>query len=110
MYIYEKGFSRIQNGNNYNLLTDYSAKIKILNKKGLEKGTVETLLYHNKNGKEIFRNLVAYTYNLEGDTIIKNKLQKDKIYREQYNEYYTLVRFTFPALKPGSVITYSYQT
>jgi len=110
-YIYEKGFSRIENGGKYNLLTDYSAKIKILNKEGFDKSTVEVLLYKNKRGsKEIFRNLIAYTYNLENGKIIKTKLEKEQVYKEKYNENYTLVKFTFPNIKPGSVITYSYQT
>ncbi|WP_299251600.1 DUF3857 domain-containing protein [uncultured Aquimarina sp.] len=109
-YIYEKGFSRIENGGNYNLLTDYSGKIKILNKEGFEKSTIEVLLYRNKNRKEIFRNLIAYTHNLENGKIIKTKLGEDNIYKEKYDEHYTLVKFTFPNVKPGSVITYSYQT
>lgn len=109
-YIYEKGFSRIENGGNYNLLTDYSGKIKILNKEGFEKSTIEVLLYRNKSKKEIFRNLIAFTHNLENGKIVKTKLEEDKVYREKYNERYTLVKFTFPNVKPGSVITYSYQT
>ncbi|WP_405206975.1 DUF3857 domain-containing protein [Aquimarina sp. LLG6339-5] len=108
-YIYEKGFSRIQNGGNYNLLTDYSAKIKILNKEGFEKSTVTIFLYKSKNGKELFRNLIAYTYNLEDGKVIKTKLEEDQIYQEKYDEHNTLVKFTFPNIKPGSVITYTYQ-
>ncbi|WP_299440534.1 DUF3857 domain-containing protein [uncultured Aquimarina sp.] len=108
-YIYEKGFSRIQNGRNFNLLTDYSAKIKILNKEGFEKSTVTILLYRNKNDRKIFRNLVAYTYNLENGKVTKTKLEENHIYQEKYDEHYTLVKFTFPNIKPGSVIAYSYQ-
>ncbi|WP_299220631.1 hypothetical protein [uncultured Aquimarina sp.] len=109
-YIYEKGFSRIENGGNYNLLTDYSGKIKILNKEGFDKSTIEVFLYRNKSRKEILRNLIAFTHNLENGKIIKTKLEEDKVYREKYDEHYTLVKFTFPNVKPGSVITYSYQT
>ncbi len=109
-YIYEKGFSRIENGRNYNLLTDYSAKVKILTKEGYSKSTIEVFLYRNKNNKEIFRNLIAYTHNLENGKIVKTKVQENNVYQEKYNEHYTLVKFTFPNVKPGSVITYSYQT
>ncbi|MGY3795425.1 hypothetical protein [uncultured Aquimarina sp.] len=109
-YIYEKGYSRIENSGNYGLLTDYSGKIKILNQEGFDSSIFEILLYNNKSKKEIFRDLVAYTYNLEDDKIVKTKLEEDKIYTEKYNEHYTLVKFTFPNIKPGSVLTYSYQT
>lgn len=109
-YIYEKGFSRIENGGDFNLLTDYEGKIKILNKEGFKHSTFEILLYKNKRGKEKFRNLNAYTYNLEQDKVVKTKLEKSQVYREEYSEHYTLVKFTFPNIKPGSVITYSYQT
>ncbi|WP_298541008.1 DUF3857 domain-containing protein [uncultured Aquimarina sp.] len=109
-FIYEKGFSRIENGGNYNLLTDYSGKIKILNKEGFDESTIEVLLYRNKSRKEILRNLIAFTHNLENGKIVKTKLEEDKIYREKYNDHYTLVKFAFPNVKPGSVITYSYQT
>jgi len=108
-YIYEKGVSRIENGKNYNLLTDYYRKIKILNKEGFKESKIEILLYRDKNRKEKIKNLIAYTYNLENGSILKTKLEKSEVYREKYNEHYTLVKFTFPNIKPGSVITYSYQ-
>ncbi|MBW1297521.1 DUF3857 domain-containing protein [Aquimarina litoralis] len=109
-YIYEKGYSRIESEGNYGLLTDYSGKIKILNKEGFDQSTFEILLYRNKNRKEVFRNLIAFTHNLENGKIVKTQLEEDKIYREKYDENYTLVKFTFPNIRPGSVITYSYQT
>ncbi|MBQ4821158.1 DUF3857 domain-containing protein [Aquimarina sp. MMG016] len=109
-YIYEKGYSRVENGGRYNLLTNYEAKIKILNEQGFKKATVEVYLYQNKNNKEKIRDIVAYTHNLENNKIVKTKVDKKQIFREKYNERYTVVKFTFPNLKPGSVLTYKYQT
>ncbi|WP_271783117.1 DUF3857 domain-containing protein [Aquimarina algiphila] len=108
-FIYEKGFSRVENGGNYDLLTDYEAKIKILNEKGFDQATVSVLLFKNKSGKEQFDDLKAYTYNLENGEISKTKIEKKNIYTEAYDENYTLVKFTFPNVKPGSVLTYKYQ-
>ncbi len=108
-YIYEKGFSRIQNGGGYNLLTDYSAKIKILNNKGYHKTEIEIFLYKDKSSKEKLRKLVAHTYNLVNGEINKTKVEEANIYEEKYDEHYTVVKFTFPNIKPGSVISYSYQ-
>ncbi|WP_062060476.1 DUF3857 domain-containing protein [Aquimarina longa] len=109
-FIYEKGYSRVQNGGNYNLLTDYEAKIKILNEQGYNKAVVKIFLYKNKGNKELLKKLVAHTYTIENGEIIKNKVNDDQIYKEKYDENYTLIKFTFPNLKPGSVLTYKYQT
>ncbi len=109
LVIHEKGYSRVQNGGNYNLLTDYERKIKILNKKGAAKATVKVFLYRNKSDKELFRKLVAYTHNVENGKIIKNKVLEKNIYKEDYNENLIQVKFTFPNISPGSVISYKYQ-
>ncbi|GAA4274667.1 DUF3857 domain-containing protein [Aquimarina gracilis] len=109
VFIYEKGHSRIENGRNYNLLTDYEAKVKIFNKQGFDKATVRVFLYKNSRDKELFRNLTAFTHNLENGKITKVKLQEQHIYKEEYDENHNVVNFTFPNVKPGSVITYKYQ-
>ncbi len=108
-FIYEKGYSRIENGGDYNILTDYEAKIKILNNKGFDAATIEIFLYKNKGRKEKISNIIAFTHNLENGKIISTKIKKESIYTEVYDDHYTLVKFTFPKLKPGSVITYKYQ-
>jgi len=107
--IYEKGYSRIENGRNYNLLTDYERKIKILNKQGFEEATVEVVLYENKSSKQLLRDLVAYTHNIQNGTVVKTKVEKQHIFKEVYDENYTITKFTFPNVKPGAVITYKYQ-
>ncbi len=109
LFLYEKGFSRVENGGDYNLLTDYEAKVKILNKQGVDQATIQVHLYRNKSRKELFRNLVAYTYNLENGKVTKTQIKKQNIYYEKYDENHTLVKFTFPNVKPGSVLTYTYQ-
>ncbi|WP_108809334.1 DUF3857 domain-containing protein [Aquimarina spinulae] len=108
-FIYEKGFSRVENGGGYDLLTDYEAKVKILNEQGFGHATIKVLLYRNKRDKESFNNLVAYTYNLEQGKIIKTKVEKDQIYYEKHDQNFTSVKFTFSNIKPGSVLTYKYQ-
>ncbi|MEW7279292.1 hypothetical protein ABW636_11920 [Aquimarina sp. 2201CG1-2-11] len=111
LYLYEKGYSRIQDGGSYDILTDYSAKIKILTEQGYEKAIIEIPLYKkNKSSKEKIKNIVAHTYTYENNQIKKVTLDKDQIFFNEYDENHTLVTFTLPNLKPGCVITYSYQT
>lgn len=108
-FIYEKGFSRVENGGSYNLLTDYEAKVKILNKNGFDQATIEIQLYNQKGYKEYFKKLVAFTHNLENGKVVKTPVENSQVFKNKYNENITLVKFTFPNVKPGSVITYKYQ-
>ena len=107
-YIFEDGYSRFQDGGDYNLLTDYTAKIKILNDKGYEQATIEIPLSKGESGKELIRDLKANTYNLKNGKIFSRRLNPSKVYTEEHEDY-DLVKFTFPDVNPGSVLAYSYQ-
>jgi len=107
-YIFEKGFSRIEDEGNYNLITDYSAKIKILNKEGYNHANIEIRLYKSKMGYEKIHKLEATTYFLENGKKKWLKLDASNIYTEK-NEKYDIVKFTFPSISPGAVLVYSYQ-
>lgn len=107
-FIEENGYSRYENDGEYNVITDYAAKIKIRNKEGYKRGDITIPLYKNKALEEKLRNLEAVTYNLEDGQIKAAKLSPDKIYTEE-NEEYDLVKFSFPDLKEGSVLVYTYQ-
>ena len=82
-------------------------KIKILTKGGLDKGEIEIPLYESDYSKETLLNIKATTYNLVDGKIISTKLTENSIFREK-NKNYTLVKFAFPNVKVGSVITFSY--
>ena len=64
-YIYEDGYSRFQQEGDYNLLTDYKAKIKIRNKEGFEHDNVEIRLFKGEFGKEELHDLKDATPYLE---------------------------------------------
>lgn len=107
-YIYEKGYSRFQENGNTNLLTNYSAKIKILNQKGYDQANIEIRLYKGESGKEKISKLEAMTFYLDDGRKMGIPLEPSKIYTEE-NENYDLVKFTFPSVAPGVVLTFSYQ-
>ncbi len=107
-FLYEKGHSFFENGNGYNLITEYQAKIKILNKEGFDHATIEILLYKNKTNKERVKDIEAKTYNLVDGKIVTTTLDKKNIFTEAYDDKHTLVKFTFPNVKKGSVLKYSY--
>ncbi len=107
-YIYESGLSRFENGGQYNLLTDYAAKIKVLNPDGYKHANIEIRLRKSKSGKEKLHKLKATTHFLENGIKKIHNLDPGMVFTEE-NENYDLVKFTFPAVAPGAILVYSYQ-
>ena len=110
LVIYEKGNSYIHR-ETFNLITEIEKKVKILNKEGESKSTVDIYLYNDdsKKNEEKIRNIVATTYNLENGQIVKTSLRPSEVFKEVYNKNNTIVKFTLPKITSGSVITYNYQ-
>jgi len=92
----------------FNIVTDYTTRIKIYNREGFEKATKEIWLYHDSTGKEEVTSLKAITYNLENGKIIKTKLEKKSIFKEEKSKYYKIYKFTMPNIKDGCVIEWKY--
>lgn len=107
LVLYEYGNSYLDN-QSFNLITEYQRKLKIFNKSGFEKATIKIYLYKNKNRKERVAKIKATTFNIDGNDIKTVKLEKKDIFEEEFNDNYTIVKFTFPNVKEGSVISYSY--
>jgi len=108
LVIYEVGKSFV-NQKNFRLQTEIKRKLKIMNRNGFDKATEEIYLYKHKDGrKEIVTDIRATVYNIEHGEVIRTKLDEDDIFEEDYNDEYTIVKFTFPNIKEGSVINYSY--
>ncbi len=105
--IYEYGNSYVDKWS-FALLTEIKQKIKILKREGFDKSIVSVLLYNNGSKKEKIKDISGITYNLENGEITQTKLQQNEIFEEIYNENYTLIKFTLPNIKEGSVITYNY--
>ncbi len=107
LVIYEHGNSYVDK-NEYDLRTEVQKKIKILNRDGFNKANITIHLYNNESRKEEVKKIIATTYNLVDGKVIKTQLKESNIYKEKYDENHTLVKFTLPNIKVGSVITYSY--
>lgn len=107
-YIHENGYSRFLSKHDFNLVTDYTAKIKILNKNGFDQANIEIKLYKNSRKKEKLIDLKATTHYIENGIYKSQFLSSDKVYTEEHPEY-DIVKFTFPNVKPGAVLVYSYQ-
>jgi len=83
-------------------------RIKILNKNGFESAKVQIPLYTDGSAEEKLDDLKAYTYNLENGKVIETKLDDASVFKDKLSKKFLIKKFTFPAVKEGSVIEYSY--
>lgn len=90
------------------LTTEYRTRIKIFNDKGYEYATVN-IPYLTKKSLGKIKELTAFVYTLDAnDNISVQKLSKDDFFKQTVVGKLGVIRFTFPNLKPGSVIEYKY--
>ncbi len=83
-------------------------RMKILNKKGFDAATVTIHLYSSGEKVERLENLKAVTYNLENGQIVQTKLDDKSVFTTPDGKHFVDKKFTFPAVKEGSIIEYSY--
>ena len=103
--LYEKGNNYFKVVNRYvRLIKEVHVIVKILNKEGFNEGTIEIPFYHTDDSSEKVTDIRAVTHN---DKCIINVLEKD-IFTVDINENWKQTSFTFPELKEGSILEYSY--
>ncbi|MEH6536247.1 MAG: DUF3857 domain-containing protein [Psychroserpens sp.] len=107
LIIYETGKSYVDRGT-FLLKSEIKKKLKILNRNGFDKATETIYLYGKSLDKERVKKIKATVYNIENGQVTQTQLDKSAIFEEKYDENRTLVKFTFPNIKEGSVIIYSY--
>jgi hypothetical protein len=98
-------------GNNkgwFSLMFKRFRRIKILNKNGFGAANVEISLYSSGNDAEKLEGLKAVTYNLENGKVVETRLDDKSVFTDKVSKHRIHKKFTFPALKEGSVIEYSY--
>ena len=84
-------------------------RVKILNKRGFDAATVEIPLYVSGKSEEKLESLKAVTYNLENGKIVETRLDDKSVFTDNVSKNWKEKKFTFPALKEGSIIEYSYE-
>ncbi|TFF39763.1 DUF3857 domain-containing protein [Mucilaginibacter psychrotolerans] len=108
----EYGNSQILIGSDEKLkvVYNYHVKIKIINTKGFDKGTVEIPLRILKNGDEEVGEVKGYTtYTDENGNLQTTELGNKAAFSTNENKYWKTLKFTMPNLKPGCVIEYKYE-
>ena len=82
-------------------------RIKIFNEKGKEFGSVR-IEYDRMYGVDHILNMEAQTINLENGKIVTTKIDPKQFYFEHTDKSKDALTFTFPNVKPGSVVEYRY--
>ncbi|MBC7948362.1 MAG: DUF3857 domain-containing protein [Chitinophagaceae bacterium] len=94
--------------NAFKLQTERRVRIKIFNAKGYEHANIK-VPYFSKRGVAKIKLLRAIIYNLdESGKIVSQELTKKDFFKQKAMDNLGMVNFTFPGLKPGSVIEFSY--
>ena len=92
----------------YHMITERRVRIKILSEKGIDRANIIIPFYHKDNFEYIGK-VVAYTFNYDASGRQSTfTVDKNSIYNEKRNNYYSLKKFALPAVKAGSIIEYHY--
>lgn len=85
-------------------------RIHILNKNGYDVSQVEIPIYTVGEAEEELASLKAVTYNLENGKVVETKLDpKSGVFKEKINKNKVIRKFTFPAVREGSIVEYEYR-
>ncbi len=84
-------------------------RVKILNEAGYDRANV-SIGYYAGDDLEKIKKIKAHVINLteNGETEI-TELQKDSFFDEDVDGEYKRLKFSFPAVRPGSIIEYEYE-
>ena len=111
VYLYDVGKSFYEGNNkgDFNVVFNKHSRIRLINKNSFsDLATVEIKLYKELNFEEKLEDLDAATYNIENGKVVVTKLDKSSIFKDKTGNYST-IKFTFPNIKEGSIIEYSYK-
>jgi hypothetical protein len=83
-------------------------RMKILGRSGMDAAQVAIPLYSEGTGVEKLEGLKAVTYNLENGKVVETKLDDKSVFTDKVSKNWVEKKFTFPAVKEGSIIEYSF--
>ena len=112
VYLYDIGSAHHEGNTSgwFSVIYKVHEKIRLLKKNSFDHlATIKIPLYVKETDKEKLDDLQAATYNIEDGKVIQTKVEKSSIFREKDGDF-EIVKFTFPNLKEGSIIEYTFTT
>jgi hypothetical protein len=110
VYLFDMGTCYYEGNsfNNLRLVYTRHARIHLLNKNSFNLATVEIPLYQDGSYREEIENLKATTFNIQNGKIEEINIDRDAVFKDNSGNI-TIKKFTFPAVKEGSIIEFSYK-
>lgn len=98
------------NAKGFNLNTRHTVRIKVLKPEGTDMADVSISYYNPETGtlRDIIGEVKGAAYNLEGGKVVASKLSSDLKNRERVDKTHSVMKFSIPNVKEGTVIEYSY--
>ncbi|MFK8061067.1 MAG: hypothetical protein AB8B78_13375, partial [Polaribacter sp.] len=96
----------------WQLVTEIHERIKVYNKDAFDLATKSVLCYDPESGggdPDYVSSIKGYTFNLENDKVVKEKLSKKSIFKERKNKYRVMRKMVMPSVKEGSVLDLRYK-
>lgn len=92
----------------YNIVFERHKRIKIFNDNGKDEANIR-IQYYSGSHMEYVTGLQAQTINLENGAIVPVKVDKKQIFTETVDKNHSALVFSFPNVKPGSIIEFKYR-
>lgn len=110
IYLFDVGASYYEGNNTggFSVIFKRHARIRLMNKNGFDMATVQFRVFKGNNFEDKLEDIDAATYNIEDGKVKATKLEKSAIFKDK-NEDATIYKFTFPNIKEGSIIEFSYK-
>jgi Domain of Unknown Function with PDB structure (DUF3857)/Transglutaminase-like superfamily len=86
----------------------HTKRIRILKRAGFDAANITIPLFIAGTDAEKVEGLHASTYTLENGKIVETKLDSKSIFTDKISKSWIEEKFTFPALKEGAILEYSY--
>lgn len=87
-----------------------SRRMRILKQTGFDAATIRIPIYVDGTTVEKVIGLRASTYTLEDGKVVETKLDSKSVFTEKINKQVMIEKFTFPAVKEGAILEYSFTT
>lgn len=109
--LYDGGLAEYEANNDswFNIIYTFHKRVRLLDKKSFDAATIKIPLYTGDQMEETVSKLEAVTYTMENGVLVKTKLDKASIFTDKASKDFSIQKFTFPNLKEGCIIDYSYR-
>lgn len=107
LYDYESVTCKLE-GYMPRIITERFVRIKIFNQNGFSAANIQ-IPYLNRGRHTKMKEISAICYNLDSTgKIVAQKIEKKQIFKNKSDDEIRSISFSFPGLKPGSVVEYKY--